>query len=53
MFFVAEPMVFDKFKECINYIPIKEDFSDLIEIFQWCDKNPIKCKQIIYMHVYF
>jgi hypothetical protein len=39
---------FDKFKEWIHYVPIKEDFSDLMEKFEWCEKNPDKCKEIIY-----
>jgi hypothetical protein len=39
---------FDKLKEWVHYVPIKEDFSDLMEKYYWCEYNPEKCKEIIY-----
>ena len=36
-----------KLKPDIHYILIKNDFSDLKEKIEWCDKNQTKCKQII------
>jgi hypothetical protein len=38
----------DRFLPGIHYIPIKEDFSDLIEKYQWCEENQDKCKEIVY-----
>jgi hypothetical protein len=34
-------------KPYVHYVPVKDDFSDLLEVKKWCDKNPKKCKQII------
>lgn len=34
-------------KPWVHYIPIKNDFSDLLEIKMWCDKNPGVCEDII------
>ncbi|NBP58958.1 hypothetical protein EBU71_20915 [bacterium] len=34
-------------KPYVHYVPVKDDFSDLLEIKKWCDKNSKKCKQII------
>ena len=39
---------FDHFKEGIHYISIEEDFSDLLEKYEWCEQHPEECKQIIY-----
>jgi hypothetical protein len=39
---------FDHFKEGIHYISIEEDFSDLLEKYEWCEQHPDECKQIIY-----
>ena len=39
---------FDHFKEGVHYISIEEDFSDLIEKFEWCEQHPEQCKQIVY-----
>jgi len=30
-----------------NYIPIKDDFSDMDEKFEWCESNPEECQKII------
>jgi hypothetical protein len=34
-------------KPYVHYVPVKDDFSDLLEIKKWCDQNPKKCKEII------
>lgn len=34
-------------KPWVHYVPVKDDFSDLLEIYGWCVKNPEICKQII------
>ena len=31
----------------VHYVLLKDDFSDLKEKFEWCEKNQEKCKQII------
>ena len=30
-----------------HYILVRDDFSDLLERYQWCEANPSECKQII------
>ena len=30
-----------------HYVPIKDDWSDLLEMYQWCEDNQDKCKNII------
>jgi hypothetical protein len=30
-----------------NYIPIRDDFSDIDEKFEWCESNPEECQKII------
>ena len=30
-----------------HYIPIKQDFSNLKQVWTWCEKNPIHCKKIV------
>ena len=38
-----------------HYVPIKSDFSDLLEVYNWCESNNDKCKKIIQnanMYVY-
>jgi len=30
-----------------HYVPVKDNFSDLLEIKKWCDTHPKKCKKII------
>lgn len=34
-------------KPWIHYVPVKEDFSDLENIYQWCLDNKEKCQKII------
>jgi hypothetical protein len=34
-------------KPYIHYVPIKENFSDLQEVIEWCLNNEEKCKEII------
>ena len=36
-----------KLEPWVHYVPLAEDFSDLIEKFQWAEKNPDKCVEII------
>lgn len=36
-----------KLKPYVHYVPVKDDFSDLLEIKKWCDENSKKCKEII------
>jgi hypothetical protein len=38
----------NRFLPGIHYIAIKEDFSDLMEKYQWCEENQDKCKEIVY-----
>ena len=50
--FMAKPTKFswlmeDKLIPNVHYILVKNDFSDLLEKVQWCNKNPEKCKQIV------
>jgi hypothetical protein len=33
-------------KPYVHYVPLKDDFSDLDEILDWCKNNDSKCKQI-------
>jgi hypothetical protein len=37
---------YDKLKAWEHYIPIKNDFSDLDEIIEWCIRNDDKCEKI-------
>ena len=37
----------NKLKPYVHYIPIKEDYSDLDDIIDWCLNNDNKCKQIV------
>jgi hypothetical protein len=30
----------------VHYVPLKDDFSDLNEILEWCRNNDDTCKQI-------
>lgn len=34
-------------KEYVHYVPLKNDFSDLEEKFEWCKNNQRECKKII------
>ena len=43
---VWEQWYYDKLKEWVHYVPVKDDFSDLNEKIQWCIDNEEKCKTI-------
>ena len=30
-----------------HYVPIKDDWSDLLEMYYWCENNQDKCEDII------
>lgn len=34
-------------KPYVHYIPLKDDYSDLAEILDWCKQNDDKCKEIV------
>ena len=36
-----------KLEPWVHYIPVERDYSDLIEKYEWAEKNPDKCMQII------
>jgi hypothetical protein len=38
---------YEDFEPWKNYIPIKDDFSDMDEKFEWCESNPEECQKII------
>lgn len=38
---------YDDFLPWKNYIPIRDDFSDIDEKFEWCESNPEECQKII------
>jgi len=38
---------YDEYKPYVHYIPIKDDFSDLQEKYQWCEEHQEECEQII------
>lgn len=38
---------FHEYKEWIHFVPINEDFSDIEEKFEWCEKNQEECNKII------
>ena len=31
---------------CVHYVPIRDDFSNLVEKVKWCDRNRDECSQI-------
>ena len=43
---VWEQWYYDKLKEWIHYVPVKDDFSDLNEKIQWCIDNDDMCRLI-------
>ena len=52
LIFMAKPrcvswLMEDQLIPNYHYILVRDDFSDLLERFQWCEANPLKCKQII------
>jgi hypothetical protein len=38
---------YEEFEPWKNYIPIRDDFSDIDEKFEWCESNPEECQKII------
>lgn len=38
---------YDDYVPWIHYVPIKDDFSDIDEKFEWCEQHPEECKLII------
>jgi len=36
-----------KLKPWTHYVPVQDDFSDLIEVYHWCLQNPEQCQKII------
>ena len=50
--FMAKPtciswLMEDKLLPNVHYIELKNDYSDLLEKYEWCEKNQEKCIQII------
>jgi len=43
---VWEQWYYDKLKEWVHYVPVKDDFSDLNEKIQWCLDNDDMCRII-------
>lgn len=37
----------DKLEPWVHYVPLREDYSDLLEIYKWCIENPESCKRIV------
>jgi len=31
----------------VHYVPVRDDFSDLLDVHQWCVSNPSQCKEIV------
>ncbi len=38
---------YDDYSPWVHYVPIKDDFSNLQEMYQWCEGNQDKCRGII------
>jgi hypothetical protein len=38
---------YEEFEPWKNYIPIRDDFSDIDEKFEWCENNSEECQKII------
>lgn len=38
---------YDKYKEWVHYVPIKDDFTDIQEKYTWCESNQDKCETMI------
>lgn len=36
----------DGLEPFVHYIPVKEDLSDLEEMYQWAESHPLECKKI-------
>jgi hypothetical protein len=37
----------DYLKPYVHFVPIKEDYSDLLEVMKWCLNNDEKCQEIV------
>jgi hypothetical protein len=38
---------YNEYKPHVHYIPIRDDFSDLDEKFEWCEAHPDECQKMI------
>lgn len=38
---------YDQYLPWVHYVPIKNDFSDLQEKYQWCESHQSECEQIV------
>jgi hypothetical protein len=38
---------YDEYKPWVHYIPVKDDFSDIDEQFEWCEAHQDECEKII------
>ena len=38
---------YDEYLPWVHYIPIADDFSDLLEKYEWCESNQDKCLEIV------
>lgn len=38
---------YDDYLPWVHYVPIKDDFSNLQEMYHWCEENQDKCREII------
>ena len=38
---------FPQFLAGVHYVAIKQDFSDLMEKYEWCESHPTECKQMV------
>jgi hypothetical protein len=52
LIFMAKPTIVTWLMEdCLipnyHYIQVNDDFSNLVERYEWCEKHPAECKQII------
>jgi hypothetical protein len=45
--FIISWLMESKLEPYVHYVPLKDDFSDLDEIYQWCLDNDDKCKEIV------
>lgn len=32
----------------VHYVLLKDDFSDLLEQWEWCERNQVACNQIVW-----
>lgn len=38
---------YEEFKPWIHYVPIKDDFSDIDQKYEWCESHQEECKRIV------